>query len=65
MKVKLQKHFAYRYKEKKHYKHVIVIPEEAINQLGWEAGKELDIKVNDGRLIVQVNKKSKKIVVSR
>lgn len=63
--MKLQKHFAYKYKDKKHYKHVIVIPEEAINQLGWEAGKELDIKVNDGRLIVQVNKNSKEVVVSR
>lgn len=56
MKVKLQKHFAYEYKDKKHYKHVIVIPEEAINQLGWKAGQELEVKVNDGKMVVGANK---------
>ena len=56
MKVKLQKQFAYKYKNKKHYKHVIVIPEEAIHQLGWEAGEELEIRVNDRKLVVGVNK---------
>lgn len=57
MKVKLQKHFAYKYKEKKYYKHVIVIPEEAMNQLGWKAGEELEIKINDGKMVLGVNRK--------
>ena len=57
MKVKLQKHFAYTYKDKKHYKHVIIVPEEAIGKLGWQAGQELEIKINKGKMIVGVNKK--------
>ena len=56
MKVKLQRHFAYRYKDKKHFKHVIIIPEEAINQLGWEAGQKLEIEVKNGKLVVGVNR---------
>ena len=55
MKVKLQKHFAYEYKDKKHYKHVIVIPEEAITKLKWKAGQELDVEVKNDKLIVGVN----------
>jgi hypothetical protein len=34
--VKLQKRFAYGYKDKEHYKHIITIPEEIIEQLGWK-----------------------------
>ena len=38
MKAKLQKQLAYKYKDKKRYKHVIVIPDDAINRLGWKGG---------------------------
>lgn len=53
MKAKLQRHFSYEYKGKKVYKHVIVVPEEALGKLGWKAGQELDLEVNDGKLIVE------------
>lgn len=60
--MKLQKHLAYEYKGKKHYKYVIVIPEEMVNQLGWKAGQELDGLVNDNELIVKGGKGNEKEV---
>jgi len=39
MKAKLQKQQAYCYKGKKHFKYVIVIPDEAITELGWKGGE--------------------------
>jgi len=60
--VKLQKHLAYKYKGKKHFKFVIVIPEETVNQLGWKTGQELDGVVNNGKLIVKVGEKNAKEV---
>jgi len=53
MEVRLQKQLAFKYKEKLQYKHVIVIPEEAINELCWKGGQQLDLCVKDGQLIVQ------------
>lgn len=52
---KLQKHFAYKYKEQEHYKHVIVIPGETIKKLGWEAGVDLTQKINGNNLILSLN----------
>jgi hypothetical protein len=54
MKAKLQRQLAYKYKEKKHYKHVIVVPDEAITELGWKGGQELDLTVKDSKLIVEL-----------
>ena len=56
MKAKLQKQLAYKYKEKRQYKHVIIIPEEAVNELGWTGGQELALIVKDGQLVVTVKK---------
>lgn len=53
MKAKLQKQLAYKYKDKQHFKHVIVIPDEAINDLGWKGGQNLELTVKDCRLIVK------------
>ena len=60
MKAKLQKQFAYKYKDRKHYKHVIVIPEEAIEKLGWEAGQHLELEAKEGKLTIQVNEEGEK-----
>jgi hypothetical protein len=57
MKAKLQKQLAYRYKEKKHYKHVIIVPDEAITELGWKGGQELDLVVRNGKLIIELRTK--------
>jgi hypothetical protein len=54
MKAKLQKQLAYKYKDKKHYKHVIIVPDEAITELGWKGGQELELTMKNGRLIVEV-----------
>lgn len=54
MNAKLQKQQAYSYKEKKHFKHVIVIPDEAITKLGWKGGQELELLVKDGKLIAEL-----------
>lgn len=51
--MKLQKQVAYKYKDKTHYKYVLIIPQEIISELGWEAGQELNAKVNDSTLIVE------------
>jgi antitoxin component of MazEF toxin-antitoxin module len=54
MKAKLQKQLAYKYKEKKHYKHVIVIPDEAINELSWKGGQELEITIKNHQLVIAI-----------
>lgn len=51
--VKLQKRFAYRYKEKEHYKHQMTISEEVLEKLGWEEGDELDLLPKGDKLIVK------------
>lgn len=56
MKAKLQKQQAYKYKDKQHFKHVVVIPDEAITELGWKGKQDLELTVNDGRLIIQLSK---------
>lgn len=58
MKAKLQKQLAYKYKEKKVYKHVIVVPDEAITELGWKGGQEIELSVKDGQLVATVKKEN-------
>ncbi|HMK93885.1 MAG TPA: hypothetical protein VK536_00645 [Candidatus Limnocylindrales bacterium] len=55
MRAKLQKQLAYKYKEKKHYKHVIVVPDDVISELGWRGGQELELAVKEGKLIIGIN----------
>jgi len=50
--VKLQKRFAYKYKDKEHYKHMLTIPEEIVEELGWKEGEELKQVVQEDRLVV-------------
>lgn len=52
MKAKLQKQLAYKYKDKQHY-NVIVIPDEAINKLGWKGGQDLELTIKNRRLVVE------------
>jgi bifunctional DNA-binding transcriptional regulator/antitoxin component of YhaV-PrlF toxin-antitoxin module len=51
--MKLQKHFAYKYKEKEHYKNVIVLPEEIVNKLGWGVGVELQESTDGDALVLK------------
>ena len=56
MKAKLQKQQAYSYKGKKHFKHVIVIPDEAITELGWKGGQELELCITNSQLVITQKK---------
>lgn len=60
MKAKLQKQLAYKYNGKEYFKHVLVVPNEAVNQLGWQGSEEIEITVEDRRLIAEVKKGGKK-----
>lgn len=51
--VKLQKRFAYKYKDKEHYKHVVTVPEAHIERLGWKEGQELETSVKNNELILK------------
>ena len=51
--MKLQKQRAYRLPDKRwQYKYVITLPETIINNLGWEAGSELEAQKKDRSLLV-------------
>ena len=52
--MKLQKQIAYKYKDKTHHKYVLIIPENLVNELGWEEGQELAITVDKNRLIIDL-----------
>jgi bifunctional DNA-binding transcriptional regulator/antitoxin component of YhaV-PrlF toxin-antitoxin module len=58
MKAKLQKQLAYKYKGKLQYKHVIVIPGQALSELGWKGGKELELIVKKTQLIIEPKKET-------
>jgi len=51
--MKLQRQVAYKYKEKTRYKHVVVIPNEAIKKLGWKVGEKLESSVEGKTLILK------------
>jgi bifunctional DNA-binding transcriptional regulator/antitoxin component of YhaV-PrlF toxin-antitoxin module len=53
MKTKLQKQLECTEKDKRQYRHVIVIPEEAVNELGWNDGRPLELTIADWRLIIE------------
>ncbi len=50
MKLQMQK--AYKYKDKAHYKYVIVVNENLIKSLGWKEGDELEAEEKKGKLVV-------------
>lgn len=50
--MKLQRHFAYVYKGKRYYKNVITIPDEIVNELGWNIGDEIESEVKSNMLVL-------------
>ncbi len=56
--VKLQKRYAYTYKGKDHYKHIVTIPEDVIVDLGWKSDMDLQPKVENNRLVLRDKKDS-------
>jgi len=55
--VQLQRRFAYKYKSKdgtkNHYKYVITIPQEIVDELMWEEGELLEPRVENRALVVE------------
>lgn len=58
--VKLQKRFAYKYKDKEHYKNMITVSEDVVDKLGWKEGTELEEVVKGGNLIIKAKKENSK-----
>jgi len=58
--VRLQKHFSYKYKSKEHYKHVLTIPEDTIEKLGWKEGDELSFDLENNKIILSKIRKEKR-----
>jgi len=60
-KAKVQRQFAYKYKEKDHYKHVVTISENLLKELGWQIGVEVEQRVEGNTLVmVPVNPRKAK-----
>lgn len=52
--MKLQQHYAYKYKDRVNYKYVIVVPNDIIEKLGWSVGQELKMEVDGKKLVVKL-----------
>jgi hypothetical protein len=59
--VKLQKRFAYKYKDKDHYKNIITVSDDLVDVLGWRAGTELETTVKGDNLIIKAKKGNKHV----
>lgn len=55
--VKLQRRFAYKYKDREHFKHVVTIPEDYVDKLGWKEGDNLAFSVTNHRLTLAKSQK--------
>ena len=53
--MKLQKQVAYKYKDKTHYKFVLIIPQDVISELGWQEGQELNSQIDGTKLILELS----------
>lgn len=54
--VKLQRHLAYKYKDKEHFKNVITLSDQVIDKLGWKEGIELEPIIEKGKLVLKEKK---------
>jgi antitoxin component of MazEF toxin-antitoxin module len=51
--VRLQKRFAYKYKDKDHFKYVVTIPSDTMEQLDWEPETDLSVTVTNDALVIK------------
>jgi bifunctional DNA-binding transcriptional regulator/antitoxin component of YhaV-PrlF toxin-antitoxin module len=51
--VKLQKRFAYKYKEKDHYKYIVTIPSDTMEQLDWKPEIDLSVTVSNESIVIK------------
>jgi antitoxin component of MazEF toxin-antitoxin module len=52
-KMRLQKHLAYKYKDKEYYKHVLTVPNGTLQELGWKPGQKLEQTIENGTLVIK------------
>lgn len=50
--MKLQKQLSRKVEGKAYPKYVVTIPPKCVEQVGWKEGAELEIKVKDGKIIL-------------
>jgi len=51
--VRLQKRFAYKYKDKDHYKYVVTIPSATVAQLELPPETELEVTVENRNIVLK------------
>ncbi len=51
--VRLQKRFAYKYKDKDHYKYVVTIPSETIAKLELLPETELEVTIENRNIVLK------------
>lgn len=51
--MRLQRHFAYTHKGKRYYKNVLVIPDNIVDELGWNIGDEIESVIERDTLLLQ------------
>ena len=51
--MKIQKRFLRKYKDKDYYKYVVNIPPMIIKEAGLEYGEDVDIKVEQGKIVLK------------
>jgi antitoxin component of MazEF toxin-antitoxin module len=51
--MKLQKQVSRRVKDKEYTKHVIVVPSNEVEKLGWKEDQELDYEITQDTLVVR------------
>jgi bifunctional DNA-binding transcriptional regulator/antitoxin component of YhaV-PrlF toxin-antitoxin module len=54
--VKLQKRFAYKYKDKDHYKYIVTIPSDTMEQLDWPPDTDLSVTVSNESIMIKPTK---------
>ena len=57
--MKIQKRFLRKYKDKDYYKYVVNIPQMVLKEAGLEYGENIEIKAENGRIVLKKKKTGK------
>jgi len=57
--MKIQKRFLRKHNDKDYYKYVVNIPPMVLKEAGIKYGEEVDIKTEDGKIVLERKKKRK------
>lgn len=58
--MKLQKQLSRRVQGKEYPKYVMTIPPDCVDKLGWQQGSELEVVIENNKLVVQPKKEETK-----